>query len=148
MMDDGGFVNVNHIHPFQSELILVVKGAVRCALDDRFHRDLRAGQVITVPAGVSHGLVNLDNSTVMRVRYEPSLKDMDQFFSTLSYLAKRGHLNFLGFRGVPDPFHTFLIWRRFPGLMAFSWIPDPVLSLGAHVGGFMADLLGYKLRYD
>lgn len=39
-MEHGGFVNVNHIHPYQSELILIVEGSVTCYLEVQLLRTL------------------------------------------------------------------------------------------------------------
>jgi mannose-6-phosphate isomerase-like protein (cupin superfamily) len=160
-MEPGGFVNVQHVHPEQSELVVVIQGTVRCEWIDPCAGGagevlLRPGDWVHVPPGLSHGLQNHRHDApagqapdaddvVMRVRYAPG-KEMHDFFASLARLSHSGALNVLPMMaGIPDPLHTSQLWRRFPRIMAFWFMPPQVQSLLAWLGAPLADALGLAI---
>lgn len=54
---DAGKSNVEHIHPNCEEAVYVLEGEVEHTLGDR-RATLRAGDLIVVPRGVAHQLIN------------------------------------------------------------------------------------------
>ena len=142
-MKPKGFVNIQHQHPYQSEYIEVLEGSCQLSLDDRSFL-LKEGQSIYIPAGVSHGLANPSHHSpvLLLVEYRPALRNMEHFFATLSGLSRQGSL---GSTGIPDPIYVSMIWRRFPGISSFSWIPAPFQDLVGLVLPWIGDLLGYSL---
>ena len=54
---DAGKSNVEHIHPNCEEAVYVLEGAVEHTLGDE-HTTLHAGDLIIVPRGVPHRLIN------------------------------------------------------------------------------------------
>ncbi len=54
---DAGKSNVEHIHPNCEEAVYVLEGAVEHTLGDQ-RATLRAGDLIVVPRGVPHRLIN------------------------------------------------------------------------------------------
>lgn len=120
-MEPEGFVNVKHIHPYQTELIAVLSGRIDLYLGDEMVT-LETGHYLLVPASVSHGLSNpYKDPVLMHVVYSPALADMAGFFRCLSRLAERDQLDSWG---IPSVWLAVLLWERFPGIAALYWLPD------------------------
>ena len=78
-----------HVHPVQEERFEVLSGTMKFKMG-RETVVAEAGEVVTVPAGVSHKFENGgDETAYVRVQVRPALK-MEQLFETAVALANEG----------------------------------------------------------
>jgi quercetin dioxygenase-like cupin family protein len=142
-LEHSGAVALRHTHPYQTERIAVISGAVDVFIGNE-RRTMRGGDYVLVPAGVSHGLTNSHGDDVlMHVVYAPRLADMGAFFRALARMALRGDLSS---KGVPSVLHAALLWRAFPGISGFTWLPHIVQDALTMLLAPIADALGYTLE--
>jgi quercetin dioxygenase-like cupin family protein len=98
-----------HQHP-ATEIVEVIEGALVCRIR-RQRRELRAGDSLTVPAGVGHYLYNETDEIIRaRVTALPAC-DFETFFETVFALAHRRQ--YKAFRGLPAPLHAALLARTY-----------------------------------
>ena len=85
-----GFVNVKHVHPFQIEEIVVLKGKIKICLESQRNLYLEAGDSIIVPATIEHEINNreMEEETLMRVSYYPGVPNQELLFMRLANLSK------------------------------------------------------------
>jgi len=161
-MEPGGFVNVAHQHPGKQERVTLLEGKLYCdfynvtlwPLGTSYTLSMTPGDWVLVDQGQSHRLRNADDHghVVMRVQYNGAKNgdEIMEMFRILSILSKQGYLSWFPFgllNGVPDPFHTALIWQKFPNTMRFWFIPPPLQHLWSVVGSAIAkSVFGYHLQ--
>ncbi|MBC7776954.1 MAG: cupin domain-containing protein [Phycisphaerae bacterium] len=91
-VEPGGYVPLEHIHLKQDETFEVQQGEIRILLDGKEHI-ARAGEAITVPAGVAHiAYNNTDTALECRVTYAPGL-DLPQFMQCFGGVLLDGEIN-------------------------------------------------------
>ena len=84
-----GHVPGKHVHPVQEERFEVISGTMKFKMGRKTVID-EAGEIVTVPAGVSHKFENGGDETArVRVQVRPALK-MEQLFETAVALADEG----------------------------------------------------------
>eukprot|EP00878_Enallax_costatus_P028550 GHUV01030843.1.p1 GENE.GHUV01030843.1~~GHUV01030843.1.p1 ORF type:complete len:215 (+),score=68.44 GHUV01030843.1:268-912(+) len=78
-----------HLHSQQDETVLVKQGILGYALGDRQQQQLKAGEQLTVPKGISHHLYNADNSTdlLYELTHTPAGPMGEAFFENLAGLG-------------------------------------------------------------
>lgn len=91
LIDGGGLVAAEHLHPEQEERFEVVTGTLRMRLDGQ-EREAHAGERVVVPAGVPHAWWNSSSAEPAEVRIdlEPALESR-AFFETLFQMVEDGH---------------------------------------------------------
>lgn len=104
---------------------------------------LGPGDYVTVPAGISHGLNNPGRGEVLlRVRYEPALKNMKSFFHTLAVLSQQG----LSLSLSPSPLSPLSLLPRSNFPLSFSFISHPYSHSPPHVTLRTSELAGITRR--
>src|SRR5215204_1825325 len=139
-----GHVPGKHVHPQQEERFEVLSGTMK------FRKRWRtvvaeAGDVVTVPAGVSHRFENAGDETArVRVQVRPAL-DMERLFETTVALAHEGRTTSAG---LPKPLDLALFVREFgdevQGAFPPVWIQRAALAPLAWV----ARRRGHAARYS
>ena len=131
-----------HYHPRQEERFEVLAGRLDVLVDGQA-RTLEEGEVLILPAGVSHEMWTAEAGTRVNWQTRPALKT-EAFFETVWGLAKDGKVND---KGVPDLLRAALIAREYEDefrLASPPWVVQRALfGLLAPVGR----LLGYDARY-
>ena len=143
-----GFVALAHVHPRSAETVVVTRGVIALATGaGSAVAHLQVGDVAHIPPGVSHALwaVDADPTADMIVSYRHEQRDyvrMCEFFEVLSALAGDG---LLVWPGIMDPLRASLIWRRFPDLGGFWWLPRWLQEAAVTTLAPCADWLGIRL---
>jgi mannose-6-phosphate isomerase-like protein (cupin superfamily) len=124
-----------HIHPQQEERFEVVEGTMRFTMG-RERIVAGPGEVVTVPAGVSHDFANAGaDEALVRVEVRPALQ-MERLFETAVALAEEGR-TMMG--GIPRPLDLALFVRDFENEVqaAFPprWVQRAALAPLAWIAG-------------
>jgi quercetin dioxygenase-like cupin family protein len=108
-------------------------------------RELRPGDSIEIPAGVSHYVYNDDPGEEVRATVEVRpAKDFETFFETFFAIAAKRR--FVSFRGLPRPLHMALLAYTYGGYGPFLPIPLQRLMLAPLAA--LARLRGYPTAVD
>lgn len=98
-LEPHGAIASEHVHPAQQQTITVVAGELHCRVGDR-QIVIRAGESVTIPAGVVHDQWNPTEKEVIAIEeYHPAGR-IHQMFQTLFALARDGETDD---KGVPYP---------------------------------------------
>jgi quercetin dioxygenase-like cupin family protein len=98
-----------HSHPNQEMTINVMSGTLTCTLDG-VDRDIKAGETVTIPAGVLHFQRNDTDDEVHAIEeYRPALQ-MQEFFEVLIGWANDGKTNAVG---MPSLLRRAILHRYF-----------------------------------
>ena len=116
----GGAPPAPHVHPKQTETFAVHSGRCRVNVDGR-ERELAAGEVVSVPPGVSHTWTALSDLR-MTVTLEPAQR-ADEFFEDLFALADAGCVND---KGLPTPLHFAVLLDDYRDLVYLAAAPIAV----------------------
>jgi quercetin dioxygenase-like cupin family protein len=148
---ENGFVNVKHIHPYQSEYILVLQGEIKLLMDRREYK-LGVGDQIIIPPGILHEIDNrhYNNETLLLVQYTPSLNNMTMLFQTLAKWSHDGTLDSHGIPSigwkkmtVPNVAKVACLFHQMPGVYKAWWLPDLVQDIGFKIVAYSASNLGW-----
>ena len=143
----GGFVPAAHVHPGQEECFQILSGSPRFRVGDN-ERTARAGDVLTVPAGIPHTWWNAgDADTRVVIEFRPALRT-EELFETLYALGRDGRLNK---RGIPNPLLAAVLAKRFENEawiaptkeVLLSRLPPSLIRLLIAVLAPVGRLLGY-----
>jgi mannose-6-phosphate isomerase-like protein (cupin superfamily) len=123
-----GHVPGKHVHPVQEERFEVVSGTMKFKLG-RKTVVAEAGDVVTVPRGVSHKFENGGDETAhVRVQVRPALR-MEQLFETAVALAHEGRTTS---KGMPKPLDLALFVREFAdevqGAFPPAWVQQATMA--------------------
>ena len=123
-----GHVPGKHVHPVQEERLEVLSGTMKFKMG-RETVIAEAGEVVTVPAGVSHKFENGgDETAYVRVQVRPALR-MEQLFETAVALAKEGRTTS---KGMPKPLDLALFVREFAdevkGAFPPAWVQQATMA--------------------
>jgi quercetin dioxygenase-like cupin family protein len=128
-----------HIHPLQESSCDVLSGQLTFHIDG-VERVLRAGDTVTIPAGVPHRFWNSGDEVAHALQaFRPALRTQ-QFFETWFGLARDGKLDD---KGMPSLLQLAVMVPAFadvmrptsppwPLLRAFSWLLGPIARLRGH----------------
>jgi quercetin dioxygenase-like cupin family protein len=98
-----------HCHPHQEMRIEVRSGVLSCRIDGR-ERTIRAGELVTIPAGAWHFQRNDTEDEIYAIEeYRPALQ-MEQFFQVLIGWANDAKTNATG---MPSPLRAAVLHRYF-----------------------------------
>jgi mannose-6-phosphate isomerase-like protein (cupin superfamily) len=123
-----GHVPGKHVHPVQEERFEVIAGTMKFKMG-RKTVIAEAGDVVTVPAGVSHKFENGgDETAYVRVQVRPALK-MGQLFETAVALANEGRTTS---KGMPKPLDLALFVRQYAdevqGAFPPAWVQQATMA--------------------
>jgi quercetin dioxygenase-like cupin family protein len=141
VVQPGGFVTAQHIHPSQEERFMIKAGTIRLRIGKE-ERTLFAGEEGIVPPGTPHAWWNTGSEPFDTVvEFRPALRLAD-FLATFFALAKDGKTNA---QGMPNLLRMAVIFRKylpettpvFPAL-GLKIICGPIARLGDWMG-YLAD---------
>ena len=140
----GGGINApDHIHPRQEERLRVVAGTARFRVDGR-ERTATAGEVVTVPAGVSHTWRNVGGDELqLDVEYRPGLASAKTFFRTYFGWAQEGKLKA---DGTPHLLDAAVLFAETHDFIALASPPLPLQRLVLGALAPIARLRGHRVR--
>jgi mannose-6-phosphate isomerase-like protein (cupin superfamily) len=131
---------VEHFHPRQDEHFEVLEGTLRAEIDGEL-RELRAGDVLDVPAGTTHAMWNAsDHRARTRWQTRPALRT-EQFFETLARLAREGKI---GAKGVPNPLQLAVLANAYRDEFRTTKPPQPLQAVLLPVLSAIGRLFGYR----
>jgi quercetin dioxygenase-like cupin family protein len=110
VIDGGGLVAAEHLHPEQVERFEVVTGTLRMRLNGQ-EREVHPGERVIVPAGVPHAWWNSSSvePAEVRIDLEPALESR-AFFETLFQMVEDGHTK----AGLPrNPMRLAVLAQRY-----------------------------------
>jgi quercetin dioxygenase-like cupin family protein len=133
-----GVAEPSHVHPRQESRAEVVSGALRFVVAGR-ERRVRAGESITIPAGVPHHFVNDGDEDAVAVQeFRPALRTAE-FFETFFGLARRGELDE---RGMPSLLRHAVLGPAFAEEIRVTRPPWPLQRAAYALLGPVARLRG------
>ena len=149
VVDGGGFVPAQHVHPQQVERFEVVTGTLRMRLNGQ-EREVQPGERVTVAAGVPHVWWNDSpaHPAEVRIDLEPALESR-AFFETLFQLVEDGYTK----DGLPrNPMRLAVLAQRYRREIQavpakgepFGTLPAPVLRGLIGVLAVAGRALGYR----
>ena len=141
-----GHVPGKHVHPVQEERFEVISGTMKFKMG-RKTVIAEAGEVVTVPAGVSHKFENGgDEPAHARVQVRPALK-MEQLFETAVALANEGRTTS---KGMPKPLDLALFVREYAdevqGAFPPAWVQQATMAPLAWVARKRGHAERYRAR--
>ena len=132
-----------HIHPLQESSCDVLSGQLTFRIDG-VERVLRAGDTVTIPAGVPHRFWNSGDQVAHHLgAFRPALRTQ-QFFETWFGLARDGKLND---KGMPSLLQLAVMVPAFGDEMRPTSPPWPLLRALSWLLGPIARLRGYRSIY-
>jgi mannose-6-phosphate isomerase-like protein (cupin superfamily) len=144
VMQGGGRVAIEHVHPYMEERFEILSGSARLSMRGQ-QRDVGAGVTVVVPAGTPHVWGNPHEDEVhLIIEFRPALR-MEEWFETFFGLQKDGKIN--PNSGLPNPLQWAVISREYEDEIYLAspplWVQRVRFGLLAPIGR----LLGYKARY-
>jgi quercetin dioxygenase-like cupin family protein len=144
VMQGGGRVAIEHVHPYIEERFEVLSGTARLSMRGQ-QRNVGAGETVVVPAGTPHVWGNPNEDEVhLNIEFRPALR-MEEWFETFFGLQKEGKVN--PNSGLPNPLQWAVISREYEDELYLAlpplWVQRVRFGLLAQIG----KLLGYKARY-
>jgi mannose-6-phosphate isomerase-like protein (cupin superfamily) len=138
-----GQVPGKHVHPSQEERFEVLSGTMKFKMG-RKTVIAEPGDVVTVPAGVSHKFENGgDEMAHMRVQVRPALQ-MERLFETAVALAEEGRTTG---KGMPKPLDLALFVRQFSDEVKAPFPPAWIVSATLAPLAWIARKRGHGKRY-
>src|SRR5215211_9080538 len=142
VMNGGGRVPIEHVHPYMEERFKILSGTARLSMRGQ-ERDVGAGETVMVPAGTPHVWGNPSEEELhVIVELRPALK-MEEWFETVFGLQRDSKAD--PENGLPNLLQLALIAREYEFYLA-----RPPLFVQRVLFGLLAPigkLLGYKARY-
>jgi quercetin dioxygenase-like cupin family protein len=140
----GGAVAGEHLHPAMQERFEVLAGELETKVDGA-HRTLRAGETVTVPAGVWHDWWNASTEHVdVLIELTPPSPRFELAIATGFGLANAGRTNA---KGVPSLLQAALMGAEFSDVLVRKSPPAFVQTIAFGVLGFIARRRGLKAIY-
>ncbi len=143
-MKPSGFVAAEHIHPLQEERFEIVTGDLAFRIKG-VKQDIRAGEKVTIPAGVPHVWWNAgDHEARVVGEFRPALRT-EEFFETFFGLAQAGKVD--SKTGLPSLLILALVMREFEQEICLAQPPRPVQKVLFGMLGSVGRLRGHQGRY-
>jgi mannose-6-phosphate isomerase-like protein (cupin superfamily) len=131
---------VEHFHPRQDEHFEVLEGTLRAKIDGEL-RELRAGDVLDVPAGTPHAMWNAsDRRARTKWQTRPALRT-EEFFETVFRLAREGKTND---KGMPNPLQLGVVAQTYRDEFRTTKPPQGLQALLLPVVSAIGRLFGYR----
>jgi quercetin dioxygenase-like cupin family protein len=143
LVDPGGAVLGEHLHPSLEETFEVLEGTMGFRIDG-VEREGRPGTVETIAPGTWHDWWNAGSDELRaKVTISPGRR-FEQAIQTLFGLAIDGRTNA---KGMPNPLQLAVIGQDFDDVIVFRSPPRIVQRLTFSVLGAIARALGYRSVY-
>ena len=138
-----GFVAAPHMHPYQTERFQILSGTLKFKLG-RKTVEAKAGDVVTVEAGVGHKFWN-DGHEDARFLTEirPALQ-FEQLIETMFGLAADGKTNR---KGMPNPLRLAVVAKHHFDEVRLPFPPVWMQRMGLAMGAPVGRMLGYAATY-
>jgi mannose-6-phosphate isomerase-like protein (cupin superfamily) len=144
VMQGGGRVAIEHVHPYMEERFEILSGSARLSMRGQ-QRDVGAGETVVVPAGTPHVWGNPHEDEVhLIIEFRPALR-MEEWFETFFGLQKEGKIN--PNSGLPNPLQWAVISREYEDEIYLASPPLLVQKVRFGLLAQIGKLLGYKARY-
>jgi mannose-6-phosphate isomerase-like protein (cupin superfamily) len=144
VMQGGGRVAIEHVHPYIEERFEILSGTARLSMRGQ-QRDVGAGETVVVPAGTPHVWGNPHDEEVhLIIEFRPALR-MEEWFETFFGLQKDGKVN--PNSGLPNPLQWAVISREYEDELYLASPPLLVQRVRFGLLALIGKLLGYKARY-
>jgi mannose-6-phosphate isomerase-like protein (cupin superfamily) len=144
VMQGGGRVAIEHVHPYIEERFEVLSGSARLSIRGQ-QRDVGAEETVVVPAGTPHVWGNPHEDEVhLILEFRPALR-MEEWFETFFGLQKDGKVN--PNSGLPNPLQWAVISREYEDELYLTSPPLLVQRVRFGLLALIGKLLGYKARY-
>jgi len=145
IVEPGGYVPFEHIHPNQDEIFHVQAGEGRIVIDGQEHIG-EAGQTLTVPKGARHIAYNNKPETLTCiVEYRPGL-DHYQLFQCFAGLTLDGEIDAKGSINIPKMGY-FLKKINAQALTRPTSVPKPLFGLLLNMFYFVGTLAGWEKQF-
>ena len=110
VMQGGGYVPIEHIHPYIEERLEVLSGRARLSMRGQ-ERDVVAGETVVIPAGTPHVWGNPHEEEVhVIIELRPALR-LEEWFETFFGLQRDGKADPRS--ALPNPFQWAVISREY-----------------------------------
>jgi quercetin dioxygenase-like cupin family protein len=144
VMQGGGRVPIEHVHPYMEERFEVISGTARLSIRGQ-ERDVGTGETVVVPAGTPHVWGNPGEEEVhLILEFRPALRQ-EEWLETFFGLHRDGKVNPQS--GLPNPLQWAVISREYEDEIYLAspplWVQRIRFGLLAPIG----KLVGYKARY-
>ena len=140
----GGAVSAEHLHPAMQERFVVLAGALETKIDGA-QRTLRAGEEVTVPAGVWHDWWNASADPVdVLVELSPPTPRFELAIATGFGLANAGRTDA---KGNPSLLQAALMGEEFSDVLVRKTPPAWVQAIAFGVLGVIARRRGLQAIY-
>jgi quercetin dioxygenase-like cupin family protein len=144
VMQGGGRVAIEHVHPYIEERFEILSGTVGMSIRGQV-RDVGAGETVVIPAGTPHVWGNPHDEEVhLIIEFRPALR-MEEWFETFFGLQKDGKVNPKS--GLPNPLQWAVISREYEDELYLASPPLWVQRVRFGLLALIGKLLGYKARY-
>ena len=144
VMQGGGRVAIEHVHPYIEERFEILSGTARFSMRGQ-QRDVGAGETVVIPAGTPHVWGNPHDEEVhLIIEFRPALR-MEEWFETFFGLQKDGKVNPKS--GLPNPLQWAVISREYEDELYLASPPLLVQRVRFGLLALIGKLLGYKARY-
>ena len=129
-----------HVHPAAEESYAVIEGAADVFMDGDW-RTLRAGESVTVPAGMPHTIRNSSPDPVRLVNtHRPALR-FEAMFRELHALIQQGKIKRLPPKDPRSAMYAAMLFAKYPDEQRMVKPPQPLFNSLARLGR----VLGLKL---
>lgn len=130
-----------HIHPYQEERFVVLEGEVNFQLSKGEFIIAKAGQVVSIPAGIAHAPLNKTSvENISIVSFTPEMNSR-RFFESIAGHSKTSKT---GFNGIPiNPFKAIAIGSTYRDEFELAHIPPVIRKLTYFTLGNIIKKLGY-----
>ena len=144
VMNGGGRVAIEHVHPYIEERFEILSGTARFSMRGQ-QRDVGAGETVVVPAGTPHVWGNPhDDEVHLIIEFRPALR-MEEWLETFFGLQEDGKAN--PNSGLPNPLQWAVISREYEDELYLASPPLVVQRVRFGLLALVGKLLGYKARY-
>ena len=145
IVQPGGFVPFEHVHPAQEEVFHVKQGELRAVIDGH-EQIITAGQTVIIPRGARQIAFN-NKPAVLRcvLEYRPGL-DSYQMFQCFGGLALDGDINHWGLAN-PMKMMYFMRKANARALARPSYIPGLIFRLLLNIFFVVGSISGWERLY-
>jgi mannose-6-phosphate isomerase-like protein (cupin superfamily) len=143
VVKSGGFVPVEHLHPFQAEHFVVKSGRITMHIAGQ-EQTLTAGEEVTVPPATPHIWWNSgDEGLHIVLEFRPAGR-FDRYITSLFALAQAGKTNA---QGMVSPLRYAVIDREYNDVVVMTKPPRAVQQVLFALLYPLGRLLGYQADY-
>jgi mannose-6-phosphate isomerase-like protein (cupin superfamily) len=122
-----------HVHPAAEEIYAVIEGTADVFMDGSW-RTVRAGESVTVPAGMPHTIKNSSPDPVVLVNtHRPALR-FEAMFRELHALIQRGKIKRLPPKDPRSAIYAAMLFAKYPDEQRMVKPPQALFNALARIG--------------